>query len=58
MKTEETMKFLNQVAFYAVIVCKPKTNEFGFVDPFYIRFRKVQNYIFHLYVKFVTDSIP
>lgn len=56
-KYEEKSKFLNEVAFLAMFVCKPKPNKEGFIEPFYTRFLKVQKYVRILYIKFIIESM-
>lgn len=54
---EKKLLFLNRVAFYSLLVCVPKNNEFGYIDPFRIRFLKIRKYIYNLYFKYLCDSI-
>ena len=49
--------FLNQVAFLATFICEPKPNEFGYIEPVYKRFLKIQKYVRILYIKFVIEKI-
>ena len=48
--------FLNKVAFLAMFECKPKVNEFGYVEPFRVRFLKVQTYVRCLYIRLLMES--
>jgi hypothetical protein len=56
---EEKSLFLNEVAFLAMFICKPKSNKDGLYEPFYTRFLKVQKYVRSLYIKLlISDFLP
>ena len=54
---ERKSLFLNEVAFLATFICKPKPDEFGYIEPVYYRFLKMQKYVRVLYAKFIIEKI-
>jgi len=56
-KHEEKSKFLNEIAFLSMFVCKPKSDCGGLIEPFYPRFLKIQKYVRCLYIKILTENI-
>ena len=56
-KYEKKSKFLNEVAFYAMFVCDSKPCKEGYIEPFRVRFLKVQKWVRYKYISLIVRDI-